>query len=459
MRSAASVPSTRPVAWWGAVALALAAFIAGCAPALAPAPVVTTPRHPDFVFPATPPTLATRELVLRQQRGWQFLQAGDSRGARTEFTAALRTHAAFYPAEAGLAYASLADNDIADALGRFDKVVRRAPHYVPALVGLGDALVAAGRLDEAAKSFEAALAEDASLTGVRQRLDVLALRGQQESLSAARTAAEAGRYEQAVQAYNRAIASSPDSPFLYRELAAVERKQGRNDAALEHLRKAAAMDPSDARALLLMGEVLEEQGRFAEAVNAYSRAEAIEPGEDVAARLARARSGAELARLPEPYRAIPAAPQITRGDLAALIGVRLAALLAQNPARDATVLTDVRTHWASAWIIAVVRAGVMEPFPNHTFQPRGIVRRLEMAQVVTRVLNLVGAQRPALAREWSAGQPHIADLPATHLGYPAAATVVSAGVMPLVDGMFKPARPVSGAEAVDVIGRLEGLSR
>jgi hypothetical protein len=123
------------------------------------------------------------------------------------------------------------------------------------------------------------------------------------------------------------------------------------------------------------------------------------------------------------------------------------------------VVTDVRSHWASSWIMAVVRAGVMEPFPNHTFQARGLVRRLEMAQVVTRVLELIGDRHPARAREWTQGRPLIGDLPPTHLGYPAAATVVSAGVMPLVDGMFRPARPVSGAEAIDVVERLEVLAR
>jgi len=38
-------------------------------------------------------------LSLRQQRGWQFLQAGDVRGARREFNAALKVNPAFYPAD------------------------------------------------------------------------------------------------------------------------------------------------------------------------------------------------------------------------------------------------------------------------------------------------------------------------------------------------------------------------
>jgi tetratricopeptide (TPR) repeat protein len=421
---------------------------------------VTSPRYPDFVFPASPPELARGELTLRQQRGWQFLQAGDIRGARREFNAALKTDPSFYPAETGLAYSSLADRDYGDAVGRFARVLRRAPSYVPALVGRGDALMADGKGDEAIKSFQAALAADPALPDVRRRLDVLAFRSQQESLTIARQAAEAGRNEQALDAYQRAIESSPDSAFLYRELAAVERRLGKRDAALGHLRRAAALDPSDARSLTQMAELLEESGDFSAAADAYSKAQAVDPSDELAARASRARARADQGRLPEEYRAIPGAAQVTRGELAALIGVRLSALIQTATRHEMTVVTDVRGHWAAAWIMTVVRAGVMEPYPNHTFAPRGLVRRLDLAQVVNRVLTLIAVRRPGLSRQWQAAPSRIGDIPVGHLGYPAANMAVAADVMPLVDGgNFRPARLVTGAEAIDVVGRLEVLSR
>ena len=446
--------------WARAAVAGVLALLVGCAPALAPAPVVTVPRFPDFVFPSAPPSLARGDLSLCQQRGWQFLQAGDIRGARREFNAALKTNSGFFPAEAGLAYASLADLDYGDAVSRFDRVIRTSAGYVPALVGMGDALVGGGRLDEAIKSFEEALAADLSLVDVRRRLDVLAFRRQQEWLKAARQAADAGRYDEAAAGYERAIAGSPDSGLLYRELAAIERKQGKDDQALARLRKALSLDSSDARSLLQIGEILEDRGDFAAASDAYSKSGALEPGEDVRARLARVRGRADLARLPGEYQAIANAPQVTRGDLAALVGVRLAALLQAGSRRDGVVVTDARNHWAAPWIMTVVRAGVMEPYPNHAFAPRGIVRRLDLAQTAGRVLGLIAARRPTLARQWQAARPRIADLPEGHLGYPAAAMVVAADVMPLLEGgSFKPARFVGGSEALDVVNRLEVLAR
>jgi tetratricopeptide (TPR) repeat protein len=443
---------------WAMVGLLLLAT--ACAPVLAPAPVVTSPRFPDFVFPAVPGGLASGELSLRQQRGWQFLQAGDVRGARREFNAALQANPAFFPAEAGLAYASLAERDAADAVSRFDRVLKRSARYVPALVGRGDSLASTGRLDDAVRSYREALAADPGLSDVARRLEVFAFRLQQEALSAAREAAGAGRLDDAVGIYERAVAASPESSLLYRELASVERQKGDADRALQHLRKAVELDPGDARALVLAGEILEERGDVAGAVDAYTKAVAAEPGDDTRSHLARARSRADFARLPEEYKAIGAAPQVTRADLAALVGIRLASLLQAAPRQDAVVLTDVRSTWAAPWIMASVRAGVMDAYPNHTFGPRGVVRRLDLAQVASRVLALIEARRPTLGRQWRAARPRIVDLPATHLGYAAAAMAVGADVMPLADGgYFRPSRLVAGSEALDVIQRLEVLAR
>jgi tetratricopeptide (TPR) repeat protein len=443
-----------------ALAVAILAISGGCARTIEPAPAVTTPRYPDFVFPAVPAALASEALAALQERGWQFLQAGDLGQARRAFSAALAESSRFYPADAGLAYASLADHNYVDAVARFDSVLRSASGYVPAMVGKADALAGAGRVDDATRLLTEVLAVDPSLADVRRRLDVLAFRSQQDALRAARQAADAGRFDEAVAGYERAIATSPDSALLYRELAAVERKAGRSDAARVHLEKAVALDPSEARGFVQLGELLEERGDFAGAVKAYVAAEAIEPGEEARSRVAAARSRADLAGLPAEYRAIGSAAQVTRGDLAALIGVRLSALLKAAARDEGVVVTDVRSHWAAPWIMAVVRAGVMEPYSNHAFAPRGVVRRLDLALAASRVLGLIARRRPAQARVWQAARPRIVDLPTGHLGYPAVAMVVGADVMPLADGAaFRPTQVVAGGEALDVVTRLEVLAR
>jgi len=76
------------------------------------------------------------------------------------------------------------------------------------------------------------------------------------------------------------------------------------------------------------------------------------------------------------------------------IAIRLGAILSTVRRSDAVLITDVRGNWAATWIMAVARAGVMEPFANHAFQPRAVVRRTDLAQAVARLLVRVAPQRP-----------------------------------------------------------------
>jgi hypothetical protein len=139
--------------------------------------------------------------------------------------------------------------------------------------------------------------------------------------------------------------------------------------------------------------------------------------------------------------------------------VRLQALLAQTPQRQ-VVVTDVRGHWAQSWILPVVRAGVMETQPNYTFQPAIRVRRGDLAQIVSRALAVIAAQKPAAARAWEGARPNISDVPPGHLSYPGVSQAIASGVMPLLsDGSFQLLRPVTGAEALEVITRLEALAK
>jgi len=123
------------------------------------------------------------------------------------------------------------------------------------------------------------------------------------------------------------------------------------------------------------------------------------------------------------------------------------------------VITDTRGSWAVPWIMSVTRAGVMEVYPNHTFQPAAVVRRGDLADAASRVLSLIAAEKPALAQSWRSAKRQFADVPPAHLSYPAASAAVEAGVMePLADGSFQLSRLVTGAEAMAAVKKLEDLA-
>jgi tetratricopeptide (TPR) repeat protein len=440
----------------GTLCVCALVVLSACAPKAPPA-LVGPPKHPDFIFPIVPPGAAPAQAE-RVDRGWTYLQLDDFRNADREFATALKQQPQFHPAETGLAYVALARRDEKEAATRFERALESEPAYVPALIGRGQALLELDRPGDALASFEAALAQDASLTDLRNRVGVLRFRATQDMLARAKAAAEARRWEEAKAAYQQAIAASPESAFLYRDLAGVERQAGQLADALEHYRRAVQLEATDARSLAAIGEILEKQGDELGALAAYERAEAIEPDDVPAGAIARLRASVALAKLPAEYRAIPGEGSLTRAHIAALVGVRLEPLLARARPQQ-VIITDVRGNWAQPWITPVVRSGVMQTLPNYEFEPSRPVRRGELAATVARLLSLIGVVKPELAKKWQGARLAITDVPSTHLSYPAVSMAVASGVMPLTTGTFDLLRPVTGAEAMEVIGRLEALAR
>jgi tetratricopeptide (TPR) repeat protein len=336
-------------------------------------------------------------------------------------------------------------------------VLQTHPNYLPALVGRGEALLADSREADALTAFEAAVKVDPQLQAIARRVEVLRARALQENVAAARKAAQANRLAEAAQLYEQAIAASPESAFLVRDLADVEAKQGKTDEALARYRRVIEMDPSDAASRIRIGEILDGRGDLEGALKIYTEANDLEPSPELRRRMSALDARLAYLKLPEEYRAIPDVPSITRGDLASLIGIRLAPLLDSTPAQ-AVVITDTRTHWAADWILATASAGVMEPYENHTFQPRTAVTRSDLAQAVARMLKIIAANRPQLLKDWQSRQQKMADVGVSNLHYADASLSVAAGILSLADGgIFQLSREVSGAEAIDAVSRIERL--
>jgi tetratricopeptide (TPR) repeat protein len=421
-----------------------ALMLAACGgkPVTAPPPNVA-PKFAEFIFPAAPASLGPKDLLDAHTRAWQFLQAGDTKAADRDFTAILKISPAFYPAEAGLGYSAFARKD-----------------SQAALAGKGDALLALGKTDAALDAFQSALAADPSLAPLRERVGVLTFRRQQDNLASARKAADAGRFDEARRGYLAAIAASPDSAFLYRELATAEHKAGEDTSALGHAQQAIKLDASDVRALMLVAEIYEAQKAWAQAADAYAAVNAVDPSDATAAKIDTMRENAAFDAMPEEYRHIDQSPSITRAQLAALLAVHLKGYLRPARASQGLVIVDTRGNWAAQWILEVVRAGVIDIFPNHTFQPSAAVHRSDLAQAVTRVLAQIGQQKPKVIAPLKDAHPSFPDVAPSNLSYQPAAWAVTSGVMTtLNNGTFQPTRPVSGSEALDTVTKLEALAK
>ncbi len=307
--------------------------------------------------------------------------------------------------------------------------------------------------------MEHVLALDPGRDAVRTRLELVRFRRTQALIEAGRRAREAGRLDDAGRQLQEALALSPESTMILHELTLVETAAHEYDEAEAHAREAIRLEPRNAEWQAALGTVLEARGKLSEAAAAYARAVAIDPQPEWSVRSADLRERAERAALPPEFGRLRTATTVTRAQVAALIGIRLSDLIRRAPRRVAEVATDVRTHWAAPWILPVTGAGIMAIYPNHTFQPDQIVRRGDLATIVAGLVRLAGSGPGSDVARWEQARPRFPDLPSSNLYYRAAALAVASGAMTAeAGGQFDATRPVTGAELDAAVARVAQLS-
>jgi len=246
----------------------------------------------------------------------------------------------------------------------------------------------------------------------------------------AMSATQANRLNDAERLYRQAIELAPDEAALYGQLAAVLTRAGKTDEANATLRRQAELagpGEESRRALALA----DNQARSARRDQA--RAELQDLG----------RWGNDIER----YREIRSSQAITREQLAGLLTRYFPQLLEfrKNP----QVMTDLPESWATPAIEAVVGIGLLDPTANHTFQPSRTVSRGEFAQVMSRLVRMLGVSQqehpPITAPDLVPGSALYRELQLV-LGY---------GLLSLDStGNFNISAPVGGEEAVNTAEKL-----
>lgn len=440
----------------GIVLAGLAAAGMSCATRTPP----VAPSAAVWPQPDVPGDLASRTADLAAyEHAWTRIRGGDTGGGERELNALLKQSPTFYPAATSLGELRLMRQQYREAGALFMQALAANATYVPALAGLADARLGARDDSGALAALQALLAEDPARADVQARLEVVRMRVSQAELAQAEKARAAGQLDAAEAALRRALDATPENAAVLGSLAAVHLAKGALEEAEARARQAAALDPQDAAVLAVLGDVLDAEGRYREAAATYARAVAIDPRPVWSERRASLQARADASALPDGYRAIAGSAGVTRAQVAAIFGVRLAGVLDRAPARVPEIVTDVRGHWAAAWIMPVVRAGWIDALPNHTFAPGAVVRRADLARMVAVALQDVAAGRTRDLARWRAERPVFADLPRDHAAYGVAALAVSAGIMTAEANRFVPAGVVGGAELIATIARLEALAK
>jgi tetratricopeptide (TPR) repeat protein len=359
-----------------------------------------------------PPKLAKDYAAL-----WMRFVAGKDDGKlEKDLDKLLKKQTKFDPALTIEGYLHLYSHDDAGATQRFMAAFAINPKNRIAVYYLAE--IAFGHQEHAAAAgfYAQLLTLDPSRPDIDtkwQRALLLAAEGVLQS--GARAEAE-NRLGDAEQAYRQALTILPKEPNLHQHLADLLTRENKT-AEAEAERKIA-------------GELM-PRGAESSAASVPANTGSVDTLDDLG------RWGGDINRFHE----IRSAESITREQLAALLVRYFPQLmeLRQTP----QIVTDVQNSWASSEIRTVVGVGLIDPLPNHTFEPSTMVTRGDLALTMGRLMRLLKASPET-------PQPIAApDLAATSALYPEARLVLGSGVMTLQDsGSFNVSGVVSGKEAV-----------
>ncbi|MBN2200134.1 MAG: tetratricopeptide repeat protein [Candidatus Aminicenantes bacterium] len=433
-------------------ALFLALALSGaCATWQAPLPTF----HVDNLPPGSVTALTLEERIILEE-AWSRIRRGDAKGAEKLFFR-LGADNSFY--EAGLGYVALLREQDQAAETLLLESLNVYPEMTVSRIGLAQLYQKTGRIDAAFNEYLEVLKIDPENAWALRESEAIRERQTEILLREGVAHFEQGSIEESKEAFNKALHYSPKSLEAHLNLGRLYMKENQPNNALVHLDAAAAAAPKNQEILREYAEALLQAGQFGRSLEVFEKLLDLDPkNKDILAQAEKLKNRLGIFELPSQYDLIPAAAAVTREDMAALIAVKLKDFL-EDPGTRPPVIIDIATSWASRLILKVASLGLMEVYPNHTFEPKRILSRAETAEMVMNLVNHLKRRggRPFI-RQFPPEMIRISDVSTENIHYQSIVEVVSLQLMDLdPEKSFRPDQPVSGRDAVRILDLILAL--
>lgn len=422
------------------------------------------PAPPSFFIENIPPELTVRLSLderIAVSEAWQLLKAGRAERARRLIVGLGPENLAY---AVGLGYVDLVSADLMGAEKNFKASLREIPEMTPAHVGLAQIHAARGEKEQAFIQYREILKGDPDNRWARPRLEALRetlTRGLFKEASDARLA---GLSEEAKTALLKILFYDPDSPEAHFDLGRIYLVEDDLESALLHYQAFLETDTKGGErrrgVLRDIAEAHFKRQEFGRSLDYFEKLRELDPSDEaVLQRIQELQARLGIYELPSQYASIPGLEAVTREDLAALIGVRFRDQL-KIPSRRTRIVVDIATSWAQKYIVDVASVDIMNVFDNHTFQPRRIINRAELAETAVRLIRFLRSRGHTFVPLVEARRIQIADVTPENYYYAAIVEALSYQVMTLTpQRTFEPERTVSGHEAARVLDIILGLAR
>ncbi len=427
--------------------------------ALSWACVTMEPPPPPSLYIESPAPALSAMLSLDDriavEDAWDNLKQGKVAKAE-KVLAKLGSANPFY--YAGLGYAALLLENLPLAEQNFEQAVRDHPDMALAHLGLGQVFQKSGKEEQAYNEYLEVLKWDAENAWALKESEAIRTKMTAELLKEGKAYADAGNTAKGQESYLKALHYSPKSQEAHLALARIYREDTNYQNSLFHLKTANANDPKNISILRDYADTLYLADQFPRSLDIYERLLELDPqNKQVKDRIDLLKNKLGIVELPSQYNYIGASEAVTKEDMAALIGVKLRDFLGETSPKP-PVIVDITTSWAARFILKTTALEIMGVYSNHTFQPKKIMTRAEIAETLVRLVNILRKNGYKIIEQIPIDRIQILDVSPEHFSFQAIAQVLSCELMTLApDRTFKPELGLSGQEATKTLDILLGL--
>lgn len=397
-------------------------------------------------------TLDERILV---EDAWKSIRVGNVKNAQ-KIINTLGTENSFY--YVGMGYVAYLLGDSQTAEEYFKASLSYYPEVSLAHFGLAQIYRDSSKEDNAFLEYREILKDDTDNPWAKPRFEEVKERKTSEALANAEASLSAGNPEKSKESFLRALFYSPESIEAHLALAKIYKDENNFQNALLHLEAVSKSQPQNLAVQKEFADTLFQTGELKKSLSVYEDLLEKTPGDpDIRDRLETIKNRLGIFELPSQYNAIPAADAVTKEDVAALLSIKFKEIL-DEPSRKPPIIIDISTSWASKFILHAASLGILDVYPNHTFQPKKIFTRAEMAETLFRLIENLKKKGYSFIQQIPVNRIQIADVSPSNYYYRPILLMVSYDIMTLSrERLFNPDQAVSGRKAIQLMDLILAL--
>ncbi len=404
--------------------------------------------HIGNLPPSVVSELSLEERILAEE-GWSDLKQGRESRAEKTFSK-LGLESPIYAV--GLGYI----NSLSNKLQAAEKFFRQALQYRPELAlahsGLAQIYQKTGQEDQAFAALREVLKTEPDNLWAKQQYESLKARKLEEVLAEAKSALDSDDIKKGKAALLKALYYAPQHTDSHLKLAEIYKKENKLQNALVHLKAASSAEPENADILRNYAETLFQAGQLTKSLSRYEQLSKLEPEkEETQDRIEDLKNQLGIVELPALYDSIPSSEAITREEMAALLAIKFKGIVDEST-ETPPIIIDTSVSWASKFILQITSLQIMNIYPNHTFQPKKMLNRAEIAEIFSRLALYLEKKGFKLIQQIPPNKIRISDILPQNYYYPSIVKMLSYGIMELtMDRAFQPDLTVSGEKAIKLL--------